>query len=611
MAARGGVPSRPRDLRHTLRALLAYMGHARVQLLAVAVLVTASGLAALLGTYMIKPVVNAVGAGDYQGFVRLVILTAAIYALGSLAAWGYTQTMVRAAQRVVYDIRRDLLAHIESLPLSFFDRMRNGDIMSYFTNDVDTISEALNNSFANAVQALIQTVGTFTLLVVLDWRLTLITLACDAAIALYVRYSGHRSGHYFAAQQQALGELDGYVEEMMSGQKVVKTFNHEAQSLQGFDLLNGLMRESGAMAQGYASTMIPVTVAVSYVNIAIVTMVGALLAMGSTLDVGALASYLVFVRQAAMPINQLTQQGNFLLTALAGAERVFAVLDCEGELDRGTIQLVRDDELDADRMAAGAAGWGWHFPELGENVPLAGDVRFYDVAFGYDEGQTVLEGLSLFAKPGQKIAFVGSTGAGKTTLVNLLMRFYEIGGGRILLDGKDTAALSRAELRRSFGMVLQDAWLFAGTVGENIAYGKPDAPRSEIVAAAKAARADFFIRTLPQGYDTVLKNDAENISAGQRQLLTIARVFLCDPAILILDEATSSVDTRTEIEIGQAMKALMKGRTSFVIAHRLSTIVDADLILVMHEGGIIEQGDHRTLLAAGGAYAELYNSQFA
>ena len=304
-----------------------------------------------------------------------------------------------------------------------------------------------------------------------------------------------------------------------------------------------------------------------------------------TMTPGVFQAFFQYVNQAGEPITELSYMVNALQAALAAVERVYALLD-EPEMEPEAAAMAMPQEVQ-------------------------GRVIFERVCFGYTPEKLLLRGVSFRAEPGQKIAIVGNTGAGKTTLVNLLMRFYEIGGGRILLDGKDTAALSRAELRRSFGMVLQDAWLFAGTVGENIAYGKPDAPRSEIVAAAKAARADFFIRTLPKGYDTVLKNDAENISAGQRQLLTIARVFLCDPAILILDEATSSVDTRTEIEIGQAMKALMKGRTSFVIAHRLSTIVDADLILVMHEGGIIEQGDHRTLLAAGGAYAELYNSQFA
>ena len=489
MAGRGGAPSRPRNMRHALRVLLDYMGHAWTRLAVVAVLVTVSGLANLLGTYMIKPVVNAVGAGDFSHFSRLVALTACIYAVGVASAVGYTQTMVRAAQKVVFDIRRDLLAHIEGLPLSFFDSTRHGDVMSYFTNDVDTVSEALNNSFASAVQALIQTVGTFTLLVVLDWRLTLITLACDVLIACYVRFSGGRSRRYFGAQQATLGQLDGYVEEMMAGQKVVKVFNHEDASQADFDGLNEALRQSGTTAQAYASTMVPVTVAVSYMNFAVVCVVGALLALGGRADVGSLASYLVFVRQACMPINQLTQQGNFLLTALAGAERIFVVMERKPEVDEGRVTLVRSD-VEADRTAGGASGWAWRID--GEDVPLAGDVRFYDVDFGYVEGQAVLEGLSLFAKPGQKIAFVGSTGAGKTTITNLINRFYEVRGGVITYDGIDVRDISKESLRRSLGIVLQDTHLFRGTIADNIRFGKLDATDEEVRAAARVANASFW-----------------------------------------------------------------------------------------------------------------------
>ena len=589
---------KPRHLGYTIRTLMSYLGRHKFLLLVVAVLVTISALANLLGTYMIRPVVNNLTDGGIKALLQGVVLTALIYLAGALAAWGYTQTMVKAAQKVLFDIRRDLFAHLQKLPLRFFDTRRHGDVMSYFTNDVDTISDALNNSFAMVIQSFIQVVGTLTMLFILNWRLTLVVTVCYAVMFLYIRFSGKRSKAYYRTQQGALGDLDGYIEEMVAGQKVVKVFNHEEENLRRFREKNETLRKAGTGAQGYAATMVPAVVSISYINYAIVAALGGYMAMAGMTDVGSLASYLVFVRQAAMPINQFTQQSNFLLAALAGAERVFEAMDQTPEVDEGQVKLEKQGD-----------GWVWRKPD-GSIVPLRGDVRFEGVTFGYDAGRPILKEISLFAKPGQKIAFVGSTGAGKTTITNLINRFYDVQKGAVTYDGIDVKEIQKDDLRRSLGMVLQDTHLFTGTIADNIRFGKLDATMEEVERAARIANADSFIRRLPQGYDTMVTADGANLSQGQRQLLAIARAAVADPPVLILDEATSSIDTRTEALIEKGMDQLMEGRTVFVIAHRLSTVRNANAIMVLEHGQIVERGSHEDLLAQQGEYYQLYHGMF-
>ena len=602
---------RPKDLRFTVSELLGYMGRHRFLLFTVAALVTVSACANLLGTYMIRPVVNSLAGADVSALVRGVAATAIIYGAGVLSAFGYTQTMVNMAQKVLFDIRRDLFAHIQTLPLRFFDTRRHGDVMSYFTNDVDTVSDALNNSFAMVIQSFIQIVGTLAMLFVLNWRLSLLVVVGYAAMFWYIRYSGARSKAYFTRQQASLGELDGYMEEMVSGQKVVKVFNHEAENQRIFGEKNDALRKAGTGAQSYAATMIPAVVTISYINYALVAVLGGMMALRGMTDIGSLASYLVFVRQAALPINQFTQQSNLLLAALAGAERIFGAMAQQPEEDAGAVRLVNVREengtLSACREKTGR--WAWQKAD-GALVPLRGDVRFEHVSFGYEPGHTILKDISLYAKPGQKIAFVGSTGAGKTTITNLINRFYDVQQGTVTYDGLDIRDIRKDSLRRSLGMVLQDTHLFTGTIADNIRFGKLDATRQEIEHAAQVANADSFIRRLPNGYDTRITADGANLSQGQRQLLAIARAAVADPPVLILDEATSSIDTRTEALIEKGMDTLMQGRTVFVIAHRLSTVRNADAIIVLEHGQIVERGCHEELLAQKGEYYQLYHGMF-
>ncbi|WP_125140670.1 ABC transporter ATP-binding protein [Clostridium transplantifaecale] len=604
---------RPENLKGTIMKLLGYMGNHKFLFLLVAILTTISALSGLLGTYMLKPIVNNyIVPGNMKGLFSAILFMGVVYLAGVLSSFGYTQLMVRAAQKITAEIREDLFRHIQKLPLKYFDTRTHGDIMSRFTNDVDTVSDALNNSFAMVIQSFIQIVGTLTLIFILNWRLSLIVFACYILMFAYIRYSGKKSKYYFNYQQKYLGELNGYIEEMTAGQKVVKVFNHEGENIEQFRQKNGRLKRAAVSALTYSGTMIPMVVSISYINYTIVTMIGAFMALKGWTDIGSLASYLVFVRQTAMPINQFTMQSNFLLAALAGAERVFETMEEEPETDEGKVTLVYAEETeDGSLKECGRKTgiWAWK-AEDGVLTRLRGDVQFKDVDFGYNRDHLILKKISLYAKPGQKIAFVGSTGAGKTTITNLINRFYDIDGGSLTYDGIDVRNIKKDALRSSLGMVLQDTHLFTGTIADNIRYGRLDATMEEVVEAAKLANADSFISRLPKGYDTMVTADGNNLSQGQRQLLAIARAAVADPPVLILDEATSSIDTRTERLIEKGMDRLMEGRTVFVIAHRLSTVRNSNAIMVLEQGKIIERGDHENLIEQRGVYYQLYNGMF-
>ena len=619
---------RPKDTKKTLKHLFSYLGLHKWSFVCVAVLVFISAGANIAGTYLLKPVINRfIMPGDMSGLIKAVTGMGIMYFCGATCTLLYNRLMVKTSQKVIQEIRNDLFAHTQKLPLSYFDAHTHGELMSRFTNDVDTIQEAMNNSFAMIIQSFIMLTGTIIMMMVLSIQLSLIVIVFLIIMFFFIRFNGKHSKKYFNRQQAELGKINGFVQEMAEGQKVEKVFNHEEIDFNNFCKLNENLRKESTSALTFSGMMIPTIVSLSYLNYALSACVGGLLAIRGLIDLGSLSAYLVYVRQSAMPLNQFTQQVNFLLSALSGAERIFDMMDTEPEIDNGTVTLCNANKSEDGTLTESPVFTGtfaWKVPEIANDstglahtddvhysyVELKGDVRFNNVVFGYTPQKKVLNDISLYAKPGHKIAFVGSTGAGKTTIVNLINRFYEIQSGTITYDGIDITNIKKDDLRRSLSMVIQDTHLFTGTIADNIRYGRLDATDDDVRQAAIIANADSFIRRLPDGYNTMLYTDGSNLSQGQRQLLAIARAAVSHPPVLILDEATSSVDTRTERLIEKGMDAIMKDRTVFVIAHRLSTVRNSNAIMVLEKGKIIERGSHDELLSQKGRYYQLYTGQF-
>ena len=650
-------PPKPKNMKKTLKTLMSYLGKYKLQLIIVMVLIVVNSIAMVAGSYFLKPLVNNyILPGDFSGLAKMLAVLGTIFGLGALASYGYARLMVHVAQNTISNIRTDLFNKMQELPIKYFDRNTHGDLMSLYTNDIDNIGEALNNSFTNILASGLTFIGTISMMVVLSPVLIIITVTFLALMIFVISKVGAKSKYYFGMQQKNIGALNGYVEEMIEGQKVIKVFCHEEEAIEDFKKHNEELRKASTGAQTFGGYMMPMLGNLSHMNYAVTCCVGGLMTIAGAFDLGSLVSYLQYTKQVSNPIAQVSQQVNMILAALAGAERIFTALDEEVEVDDGEVTLTRVEVKEDGRLVETdkyTGHWAWKVPasvvakmrntaeaedtsmsemaattatlndskiesqlesatELSDEPilkELTGDVRFKNVVFGYNEEKTVLKDISLFAKPGQKIAFVGSTGAGKTTITNLINRFYEINSGIITYDGIDVKDIKKDDLRRSLGIVLQDTHLFTGTIADNIRYGNLNATDEEVKAAAKLANAHTFIKHLPHGYDTVITGDGEGLSQGQRQLLAIARAAIANPPVLIMDEATSSIDTRTEKLIAEGMDKLMEGRTVFVIAHRLSTIKNSHAIMVLEQGEIIERGNHDSLLEEKGRYYQLYTGK--
>ncbi len=611
--------AKPKNAKGTFRRILTYFRPYRLQLVLVLIGLLVSVAANIAGTFMLVPIINVyiipwIGNEnpDFTGLIGQLAVMAAVYTIGILGTFMYNRLMINVSTGTLTRLRLEMFTKMQTLPISYFDRRTHGEIMSTYTNDTDVMREMISQGLPSFISSAVRIVGVFTMMIVLNPILTGIAILMLVIMMLITKAIAGRSGRFFKARQDSVGKVNGYIEEMIEGQKVVKVFCHEKAVNSRFDELNETLRRNTAAASTLASIMGPIMNNLSHVTYAIIAASGGLLGVAGIIDIGTLGAFLQYTRSFSMPVAEISQQANNVLSALAGAERIFALLDEKAEEDEGDIVMVNvrvNEKGELEECSERTEIWAWKKP-TGELIRVRGDVRFEDVTFSYDGKVDVLKNVSLYAKPGQKIAFVGSTGAGKTTITNLINRFYDIQSGRITYDGIPIRQIKKASLRGSLGMVLQDTHLFTGTVRENIRYGRLDATDEEIVSAAKLANAHYFISHLPEGYDTVLTADGANLSQGQRQLIAIARAAVADPPVLILDEATSSIDTRTESLIEKGMDSLMKDRTVFVIAHRLSTVRNSDAIMVLEHGEIIERGNHDELIKQQGKYYQLYMGMF-
>lgn len=608
-----------------VKRLMSYIGHYKLRFAAVLICIVVNALAmvscslylqTLIDSY-ITPLLQA-ATPDFAPLFRSILIMGCIYAVGILACLFYNRTMVSIAQGTLKRIRDEMFEHMQTLPIRYFDTHTHGDIMSHYTNDTDTLRQMLAQSIPQMFSSLITIISVFFAMLFTSWQLTIFVL-CFVFIMLQVtgRVAG-KSGYYFIRQQKALGDVNGYIEEMINGQKVIKVFCHEEKAKEIFDQKNEELCKDASAANSFANILMPIMGNLGNLQYVLLATIGGTMALGGVggMTVGTIASFLQLSRSFMNPISQISNQLNMVVMALAGAERIFKLMDEEPEVDEGYVTLVNakydeNGELTESKERTGL--WAWKHPHGDGTLTytkMRGEVRFYDVDFGYNEEKIVLHNISLYAEPGQKVAFVGSTGAGKTTITNLINRFYDLADGKIRYDDININKIKKADLRRSLGVVLQETNLFTGTIMENIRYGKLDATDEEVYEAAKLANADDFIRLLPNGYDTVITGNGGSLSQGQRQLIAIARAAVADPPVMILDEATSSIDTRTEAIVQRGMDALMKGRTVFVIAHRLSTVRNSDVIMVLEQGRIIERGSHDKLIAEKGKYYQLYTGAF-